>query len=70
MTSGIRSNKSIVFFRNDMMEDPKTLEEIEASLITPNISEDTLNRLHNLRNTNAHIDIRDVFRESQHDDVN
>lgn len=52
-----------------MMEAPKTLEEIEASLITPNVSEDTLNRLHNLRYTNAHIDIRDVLRDSQRDDA-
>lgn len=49
------------------MEAPRTFEEIEASLITPNVSEDTLNKLHNLRYTNAHIDIRDVLHESQHD---
>ena len=49
------------------MEALKTLEEIEASLITPNVSEDTLNRLHNLRYTDVHIDIRDVLHESQHD---
>lgn len=70
LASSIRSNKSIVFFRNNMMEAPKTLEEIEASLITPNVSEDTLNLLYNLRYTNAHIDIRDVLRDSQRDDEN
>lgn len=50
------------------MNTPKTFEELEASLVTPNVSEDALNRLHNLRYSNTNIDLRDVVTDETQDD--